>query len=109
MCLILRVELEHVGFQLIAQACLTLVNSLGIRVLMLVVVTTRVLTLGGVEAHNIFPALGLFYVLRGSFFSRVSMALQFAGQGYTTIKRIQVCRTMKLSRNFRLLVNCTVM
>lgn len=73
-----------------AQAVLVSVNNIGIRLMLLFVVLALVLPGHQLTSQAIFPSIALYQILRASFFSRISMAMQFAGQGYTTVNRIKV-------------------
>ena len=73
-----------------AKSVLSIVYNYGSKLLVYAVVLSLVLTNQALIGAVIFPATALLHVLRGSFFSRLSMALQFTGEALVSIKRAQV-------------------
>ena len=76
-----------------ARSGLSILYNLGSKLLTFGLIACVVLVDGSLvrlPPGVLFPAIALLNVLRGSFFSRVSMAIQFSGEALTSVQRVQV-------------------
>ncbi len=66
------------------------IGASGAKLLIFTMVLAWILPGGKLEAAVLFPAMALYQQLRSAFFSRLSMAVQFSGEGIASLRRVQV-------------------
>ena len=89
-CVVFRCELYFIEVSTRLRSLLLAISTVGCRLTIFSAIMSTVYLSPPLSAVYVFPMISLYNLLRATFLSRFSMAIQFANEGIATIVRIEV-------------------